>query len=151
MLKLQFLTCKKYSKQRSTVKNWNVSKLQFFQCTSTVIPLHIFAIYGTPFSLAALICHLWICQRLSGAEFIRRPLLLMILHQMDTELGDRIGELSTYLKSIKMLRNQKKEKIFWLIYVTPFHLAALIGIGIAFLSNYFCKKYWYWILILQYF
>ena len=44
MLKLQFLTCKKYREQRSTVKNCNFSKLQFFQCTSTVIPLHIFAV-----------------------------------------------------------------------------------------------------------
>ena len=26
-----------------------------------------------------------------------------------------------------------------------------ISLGIAFLSNYFCKKYWYWILILKYF
>ena len=35
MLKLQFLTCKRYSEQRSTVKNCKFSKLQFFQCTST--------------------------------------------------------------------------------------------------------------------
>ena len=45
MLKLQFLTCKKYSEERSTVKNCNFSKLQFFQCTSTVISLHIFAVW----------------------------------------------------------------------------------------------------------
>ena len=44
MLKLQFLTCKKYSEQRSTVKNCNFSKLQLFQCTSTAISLHIFAV-----------------------------------------------------------------------------------------------------------
>ena len=44
MLKLQFLTCKKYSEHRSKVKNCNFSKLQFFKCTSTVIPLHIFAV-----------------------------------------------------------------------------------------------------------
>ena len=44
MLKLQFLTCKEYSEQRSTVNNCNFSKLQFFQCTSTVILLHIFAV-----------------------------------------------------------------------------------------------------------
>ena len=45
VLNLQFLTCKKYSEHRSTVKNCNFSKLQFFKCTSTVIPLHIFAVY----------------------------------------------------------------------------------------------------------
>ena len=44
VLNLQFLTCKKYSEHRSTVKNCNFSKLQFFKCTSTVIPLHIFAV-----------------------------------------------------------------------------------------------------------
>ena len=44
MLKLQFLTCKKYREEWSTVKNCNFSKVQFFQCTSTVIPLHIFAV-----------------------------------------------------------------------------------------------------------
>ena len=47
LLNLQFLTCKKYSEHRSTVKNCNYSKLQFFKCTSTVIPLHIFAVYNT--------------------------------------------------------------------------------------------------------
>ena len=46
MLKLQFLNCKKCSEQRSTVKNCNFSKLQFFKCTSTVVPLHIFAVWG---------------------------------------------------------------------------------------------------------
>ena len=45
VLNLQFLTCKKYSEHRSTVKNCNFSKLQFFKCTSTVIPLHIFAVW----------------------------------------------------------------------------------------------------------
>ena len=45
VLNLQFWSCKKYSEHRSTVKNCNFSKLQFFQCTSTVIPLHIFAVY----------------------------------------------------------------------------------------------------------
>ena len=44
VLNLQFLTCKKYSEYRSTVKNCNFSKLQFFQCSSTVITLHIFAV-----------------------------------------------------------------------------------------------------------
>ena len=44
VLNLQFLTCKKYSEHRSTVKNCNFSRLQFFKCTSTVIPLHIFAV-----------------------------------------------------------------------------------------------------------
>ena len=44
MLNLQFLTCKKYSEHRSTVKNCNFSKLQFFKCTSTVISMHIFAV-----------------------------------------------------------------------------------------------------------
>ena len=44
VLKLQFLTCNKYSEHRSTVKNCNFSKLQFFKCTFTVIPLHIFAV-----------------------------------------------------------------------------------------------------------
>ncbi len=44
MLKLQFLTCKKYREEWSAVKNCNFSKIQFFQCTSTVIPLHIFAV-----------------------------------------------------------------------------------------------------------
>ena len=48
VLKLQFLTCKKYSEHRSTVKNCNFSKLQFFKCTSTVIPLHIFAVHTNP-------------------------------------------------------------------------------------------------------
>ena len=45
VLKLQFLTCKKYSEHRSTAKNCNFSKLQFFKCTFTVIPLHIFAVW----------------------------------------------------------------------------------------------------------
>jgi hypothetical protein len=45
IIKLQFLTCKKYSEEWSTVKNCNFSKVQFFNCTSTVIPLHIFAVY----------------------------------------------------------------------------------------------------------
>ena len=45
VLNLQFLTCKKYSEHRSTVNNCNFSKLQFFKCTSTVIPLHIFAVH----------------------------------------------------------------------------------------------------------
>ena len=45
VLNLQFLTCKKHSKHRSTVNNCNFSKLQFFKCTFTVIPLHIFAVY----------------------------------------------------------------------------------------------------------
>ena len=44
MLKLQFLSCKKYSEHWSTVKNCNFSKLQFFKCISTVISLHIFAV-----------------------------------------------------------------------------------------------------------
>ena len=44
MQKLQFLNCKKYSEVWSTVKNCNFSKLQFFQCSSTVITLHIFAV-----------------------------------------------------------------------------------------------------------
>ena len=44
MLKLQFLTCKKYSEEWSTVKNCNFSKVQFFNCTSTVIPLYIFVV-----------------------------------------------------------------------------------------------------------
>ena len=46
VLKLQFLTCKKYSEHRSTVKNCNFSRLQFFKYTFTVIPLHIFAVQG---------------------------------------------------------------------------------------------------------
>ena len=46
MLKLQFLSCKKYSEHWSTVKNCNFSKLQFFKCTSTVISLHIFAVWA---------------------------------------------------------------------------------------------------------
>ena len=45
MLKLQFLTSKKYSEPRSTVENCIFSKLQFFKCTSIAIPLHIFAVY----------------------------------------------------------------------------------------------------------
>ena len=48
MLKLQFLSCKKYSEHWSTVKNCNFSKLQFFKCTSTVISLHIFAVWLNP-------------------------------------------------------------------------------------------------------
>ena len=44
MLKLQFLTGKKHNEEWSTVKNCNFSKVQFFQCTSTVIPLYIFAV-----------------------------------------------------------------------------------------------------------
>ena len=44
VLNLQFLICKKYREHRSTVNNCNFSKLQFFKCTSTVIPLHIFAV-----------------------------------------------------------------------------------------------------------
>ena len=51
VLNLQFLTCKKYSEHRSTVKNCNFSKLQFFKCTSTVIPLHIFAVLLTSFKI----------------------------------------------------------------------------------------------------
>ena len=50
MLKLQFLSCKKYSEHWSTVKNCNFSKLQFFKCTSTVILLHIFAVYNGSFN-----------------------------------------------------------------------------------------------------
>ena len=49
MQKLQFLNCKKYSEVWSTVKNCNFSKLQFFQCSSTVISLHIFAVYYSDF------------------------------------------------------------------------------------------------------
>ena len=60
VLNLQFLTCKKYSKHRSTVKNCNFSKLQFFKCTSTVIPLHIFAVY--------VICLFLSCTQLSSAD-----------------------------------------------------------------------------------
>ena len=45
VLNLQFLTCKKYSEHRSAVNNCNFSKLQFFKCTSTVISMHIFAVY----------------------------------------------------------------------------------------------------------
>ena len=53
MLKLQFFTCKKYSKEWSTVKNCIFSKVQFLNCTSTVNPLHIFAVYSSPdFTLA---------------------------------------------------------------------------------------------------
>ena len=47
MLKLQFLTCKKYSEPRTTVENCIFSKLQFFKCTSIAIPLHIFAVWST--------------------------------------------------------------------------------------------------------
>ena len=42
--KLQFLICKKYSEEWSTAKNSNLSKVQWFKCTSTVIPLYIFAV-----------------------------------------------------------------------------------------------------------
>ena len=45
MLKLQFLTCKKYSEEWPTVKNCNFSELHFFDCNFTVISLHIFAVY----------------------------------------------------------------------------------------------------------
>ena len=45
MLKLQFLTAKKYSEEWSTVKNCNFSKVQFFNRTFTVIALYIFAVY----------------------------------------------------------------------------------------------------------
>ena len=52
MLKLQFLTYKKYSEEWSTVKNFDFSKVQFFNCTSTVILLHIFAVHCNNLALA---------------------------------------------------------------------------------------------------
>jgi serine/threonine protein kinase len=42
----------KYSKQQSTVKYCTFSKLQCFQCTSTVISLHIFAVYSEKYEIA---------------------------------------------------------------------------------------------------
>ena len=49
MLKLQFLTCKKYSEEGPTVKNCNFSELHFFDCNFTVISLHIFAVWSGTF------------------------------------------------------------------------------------------------------
>ena len=43
--KLQFLICKQYSEEWLTIKKiCNLSKVQWFKCTSTVIPLYIFAV-----------------------------------------------------------------------------------------------------------
>ena len=56
MLKLQFLTGKKYDEEWSTVKNCNFSKLQFFKCNFTVISLHIFAVHQQKRITAVLFC-----------------------------------------------------------------------------------------------
>jgi hypothetical protein len=45
MLKLQFLTGKKYSEAWSVVNHCIFSKAHWFNCISAVLPLYVFAVY----------------------------------------------------------------------------------------------------------
>ena len=51
MLKLQFFTSKKYSEAWSVVNHCIFFKAQWFHCTSTVLPLYVFAVYDTLYNV----------------------------------------------------------------------------------------------------
>ena len=50
-MKLQLLTDLNYSKEQPTFKNCDFPGLHFFNCTSTVISLHIFAVHINPLNM----------------------------------------------------------------------------------------------------
>ena len=128
MLKLQFLTCKKYSEQRSTLKNCNFSKIKFFQCTSTVIPLHIFAVLCN--AVLSQVPKLWqpsvtsVSQHFSVGFFLEN-LFVKIQKWSNKEFGSIVDPDSqqasqqlTYLLTLFLHNGGKKVmfKVFFLIF-----------------------------------